>query len=539
MKRKTVIFWGTFLVLCFLLNKIGYTEYMDYAETMPVSVAKLEKITEKKYKQEQLEFQLLFEGVEIPKDWFEDTYYFPVSSKLSEFRRNLELKNPAQQIYWCEDSMWKQADDAVEKGHSFTFYVIDGECYDVGKIVFTGLPLICIEQYESEIENVNCHVSVIDNSPKTIHQYEILTSEGFYEVRGQTSKDFPKKSYNLNLYTAEGEKNDQKLLGMREDDDWKLNALYTDSSKVREAVAYKLWDEVAALTEEPYDKGTTMKYAEVLINSEYCGLYTLMEPTDYKQMSLNKESDVLYKALTFINEENRVSKDFEEREDYCGQVIKTADRDITKGLWQPMIEYLDAMKLDPYGSEPRNVQKMLEYIEKNMNLENLLNFELFLQAIYAHDNEYKNQYAAAVKETEGEGYCLWKIPWDLNYSFGDRYDGEAEDRTKFSGESTTKIMKRFFLTEILSQELDQTFQNALQKQWKMLRADLLSVEHVQQLAEMYYKEIYQSGALRRDALKWSEGNFDPSVEEIVNYYTERVLYLDAYYGIEPFTEPVP
>ena len=154
MKRKTVIFWGTFLVLCFLLNKIGYTEYMDYAETMPVSVAKLEKITEKKYKQEQLEFQLLFEGVEIPRDRFEDTYYFPVSSKLSEFRRNLELKNPAQQIFWCEDSMWKQADDAVEKGHSFTFYVIDGECYDVGKIVFTGLPLICIEQYESEIEKL-------------------------------------------------------------------------------------------------------------------------------------------------------------------------------------------------------------------------------------------------------------------------------------------------------------------------------------------------------------------------------------------------
>ena len=66
--------------------------------------------------------------------------------------------------------------------------------------------------------------------------YDSLNSIGTMRERGRTSLSFLKKSYKVEL------NNSYSLLGMGKDDDWILDALYTDSSKVRNKLSYDLWN---------------------------------------------------------------------------------------------------------------------------------------------------------------------------------------------------------------------------------------------------------------------------------------------------------
>jgi hypothetical protein len=75
--------------------------------------------------------------------------------------------------------------------------------------------------------------------------YEITNCYGYLEIRGKTSQMFPKKGWNLSLVKENNSPYKTTLFGLREDDDWKLNALYPDGTKVREALAMELWNEMA------------------------------------------------------------------------------------------------------------------------------------------------------------------------------------------------------------------------------------------------------------------------------------------------------
>src|SRR5688572_31589978 len=59
------------------------------------------------------------------------------------------------------------------------------------------------------------------------------------EVRGQSSQQFPKKSFAIELRDARGEDRKAPLLGMPADGDWVLYAPYNDKTLMRNAVAYR------------------------------------------------------------------------------------------------------------------------------------------------------------------------------------------------------------------------------------------------------------------------------------------------------------
>ena len=70
---------------------------------------------------------------------------------------------------------------------------------------------------------------------------------------------------------------------MRSDNKWILNALYSDTSKIREMMAVGLWNEIS-----PELQGTRIKYVEVFVNGFYRGIYGLMEPIDKKTAGLKR-----------------------------------------------------------------------------------------------------------------------------------------------------------------------------------------------------------------------------------------------------------
>ena len=99
-------------------------------------------------------------------------------------------------------------------------------------MAFTGLPTLTIRGGEEE------YAELVLTDPENRDGAGGVTAAGCrYHVRGAISVTFPKKSYKVSLRTQDGEKVKENLLGLRKDDDWILNAMYTDSSYLREKTA--------------------------------------------------------------------------------------------------------------------------------------------------------------------------------------------------------------------------------------------------------------------------------------------------------------
>lgn len=90
------------------------------------------------------------------------------------------------------------------------------------------------------------------------------------ETRGESSQMFPKKSYTLETQDAAGNNLNVSLLGMPAENDWVLYAPYTDKTMMRDVITYDLGRRMGR-----YAPRT--RFAELVLNGEYMGVYVLME----------------------------------------------------------------------------------------------------------------------------------------------------------------------------------------------------------------------------------------------------------------------
>ncbi|HSP87250.1 MAG TPA: CotH kinase family protein [Ignavibacteriaceae bacterium] len=90
------------------------------------------------------------------------------------------------------------------------------------------------------------------------------------EIRGSSTQSFPKKQYAFETIDTSGEEIDTSLLGFPAESDWILSAPYTDKSLLREALAYKLSNNIGRYA-------SRSKYCELVLNGEYMGVYILFE----------------------------------------------------------------------------------------------------------------------------------------------------------------------------------------------------------------------------------------------------------------------
>lgn len=529
--KKKVTFMAFSLLLLFgLILIFVHREYQSFMTAYVISEEEQISLPAQLKNNHDAIPGLLYKGFALPYDSETETYYLPMNAEsIEEIENEFTLSDGTEPVYWSEDIYWEILDQAIAQGHRFEFWAFGENGSVNGSIVFTGLPMMVISMdEETRDDQTNCDMILFDPFHSKNGGYEIITSRGIFEERGQTSLRFPKKGYNLELYTEAGRKQDISLLGLREDDDWKLNAFYSDTSKVREKVALELWNEIADEETNRHTQGTRMEYMEVLIDRDYQGLYGLMEPVDYKQLSLDKAQDILFKAVSWPEEGSMDDGWFENRTDYCGQVIKAGDKIITGALWEPMREYIEVSGLNP-ALERQEAERFNEYRKKHMDTENLLDIELYLQALYAMDNGYKNQYTAVDIQDDG-GYLLWRVPWDLNYSFGDFYDGEAENLTGYDLANYSDILEKGMLTELAESHENQEFADALKERWSILRMEILTIEHAKELTWKNVETLEASGALERERIRWPGSVESASVARLLEFYEARLEYLDDYYA---------
>lgn len=525
MKKKFYLVLVSLLMLITFVTLLWGKQLQQTIAVSMISQQQQTELLEKLEVSEQLEYELLFQKEAVPYDRQKGVYYLPWTTDEERLWEDMfSLSDETLSLKWCEDSCWENMEEAIAEGHEFSFLVSDDKYVRKGKIVFTGLPMMNLEIEQTLAENqYYCRITIFD--PFHNDRNEVTSCYGYLELRGRTSKAFPKEGWDLDLLKENGTPYKTNLFGLREDDDWKLNALYPDASKVREMVAMELWNEIAEQTESVQDAGTQMEYFEMVLDDDFKGIYGAMEQLDYKQFSLDKNTDIIYKSYAWPLESH--PERYEPEKESFGHLIKTGGRTITEELWKPLREYVLAAGFDTeeVNCDP---EVFYQYIKQHMNLENFINAELFVQMLSAYDNRYKNFYLATDIRDDGD-YTLWKIPWDLNYSFGDRFDVEANALTAYNLDWSQDIMEGFMLSENLLASGNEEFAQRLNARWQELKNGVFSVENVQRIAQENMELLIRSGAFARDEERWPEGPHRTSLEEILEFHSSRLNVLDEHY----------
>jgi hypothetical protein len=115
------------------------------------------------------------------------------------------------------------------------------------------------------------------------------------EIRGQSTQQFPMKSYGFELWNSIGGSITKSLFGLPEESDWILYAPYNEKTLLHNFLAY-------TFSREMGHWASNCRYVELLLNGEYKGIYILMEKIKKSDGRVNiskmKTTDISGDALT-------------------------------------------------------------------------------------------------------------------------------------------------------------------------------------------------------------------------------------------------
>lgn len=411
----------------------------------------------------------------------------------------LRIDHAGYQIYFAPDPWFSDLNGAVEEGHRFALIVTDGSReYMQYDVVFTTLPVLRLDGDPARLDEEGRTVSEGEvclwtpNDPDS-GRYSVKSSRTEFHVRGETTSYMEKAPWKLSLKDKTGGNRDLAFLGMGADDDWILNSLSLDDTKLKERLFMDLWNGMAAEMDGNW-KMSAGEYVEVVNGGRYMGIYLLQRRLDAKYLEL-EAGDILLKGQSTSKAE-QVSDAYEvvssplSGEETCA---------LAAGVWD------------------RSDCSILR-------IDNFVDVTLFLQYAAAQDNtRYKNMFYVL---REGEaGYEMSMIPWDTDLSFGVVWNDGFDYDYAASLEMLVR-RREYAAMEQLYPDLNQR----LAERWSQLREDVLSLENVLSVLRNAEAPLVSSGASLREWERWPpfyEG--EDTVENLYRIAEEKLLWMDAYY----------
>lgn len=384
------------------------------------------------------------------------------------------------------------------------------------KMFYTELPIVLITTNDIEITDepkVSGSVKIFEKDNET---YSSLIG---IELRGGISQSYPKKSYSMELWgDGTGDLSEKtSLLGMRVDDDWILDGMWNEPNRIRDFTSHGLWLEVGRVQNANKETkiGINKKYCELFVNGMYRGVYYLGEKIDRKQLDLEKyDNEIegeLYKCYTWSDGAtySGVTAYDNNSLTWNGYEAKYPD-DVGSLNWSNLFNHIDFV-VNSSQSE-FNAE-----IHTRVDMENAVDYYIFLNLIYATDNTGKNMYTCKLDKSS----LYFFVAWDMDGSFGNNYQGERTD-------ITNKMLSNGLYDKLLNSS---SFINMLKDRWIELRINTLNTD------ELKEKFIDNNNYLTRNAIYEREAlipeitmNYsDTEVAYIESWIERRVAFLDEYF----------
>ncbi len=445
----------------------------------------------------------------------------------------------------CDASLFVVADDplpdksdALRCGYRYQLLICGSDFYMEADLICTGLPVLKIDLYDTRDGRITASTKIerTPASPMYFSYYDpcdaatgtvaSAKSAGKIHTRGGTSAKYDKHSFKFSLYhdITCVDQNNIALCGMRNDEDWVLNAMYQEETKVRDMLAYDLWEDIGA---DHYGDGTIlgtrMKYVEVILGGKYWGLYGLCEPEDAKQFGLSQgKPGAVYKVSSWI-----VPRVSELRDAIIHEQTQVAEVEVkypevtdasARDAWKPFLDYVEIT----YESSDFYFQKQIGNV---MDEDNLADMWIFLNVIAGRDNRWKNLYLA-YRADDGK---LVMAPWDCDISFGLNWEDGDHDSLHLYHEpySFYEIQEMPIFDRYLELNVNE-FRKTLADRWNELRGDWLSVEEILSRAQSFRSQLEDSGALNRNRKRWPKSGDAADISYIEEFVNFRIPFLDEY-----------
>lgn len=438
----------------------------------------------------------------------------------------------------------------------------DGVEIERAPIRFTFLNLV-------EVNYPYCNGSYYTTGSLRVTQANIAGYDSLYTAdfryRGATAQSFDKKSYAIKMREHDGvTSKDVAFLGLRDDNNWILDAMAVDKACMRNRVSTDLWNDFAV---DPYHKaagyekkarhGTRGEFAEVYLNGKYHGIYCLTEKMDRKQLKLKKFEEAtdaskavvrgtLYKSSQWSYE---VLMGHEMGVNYYPKTAPQAyDNNVRKETWANYeIKYPD-WEEEPIDWGPlwnainfvatTTDRTFVNEVNQYFDIAGVTDYYLFIELMLATDNHGKNLFFYNYDQTLDNEELRKRIglaPWDLDGTWGRRWDGSnaiCDPKQDF----TTFLWNYEHGTHTLFHRLKRNtslgWTAELAARYAELRETHFSEESLCQRFQAYADLFEESGAVARERKTWSayHSNILGDVDYIKNWIADRLEFLDKQYG---------
>ncbi len=428
------------------------------------------------------------------------------------------------------------------------------------KVDSVNFPLVLIETDEFGItyknQRVKAQMGIIDNGSGAFNKpsdpCNVYTGSVSIEVRGQSSSEFPKRSYRFELWDEFEQDTNVSLLGMPANDDWILFAPFQDKAHFRNTMIFDL-----ARRFGRYQPRT--RYCELILNDEYKGLYLLVEKIKRSPDRLN-----LARLRPDEIDGNDVTGGFIIKYDKPGgslQIVYPNEEDIVQEQIDYIMGFLESYETALFTND---FMDPVKGFRKYINDTSLIDY-IIMTEFPRNCDGYMNSTYFYKDRADRDNRLTYGPMWDNDLVFGNTtfQRGDQTDGWHFEFDwGRTNI-------HILRMLQDRDFVELFQERWGMARASFLHTDSlmayidsaVNYLADpiernyeawpvigddlfssnyistSYENEIYNIKNWLNGRLEWLDDNIGDIYYDVDIYSSYEPAYTDSYFGFEIF--PIP
>lgn len=460
------------------------------------------------------------EDTAVPYDEKSRTYYVPQSMETAAYDGDLTWVNPLRKAYFCPDELYADKPAAIAVGHAFRLIVTNGSTYFYVNLIFTGLPIVTLRHNDaarktSSSTTYAAELRLLDPGLADPGRFTVTESVATFRTRGQTSRNYLKKSYRVTCYQKNGKRTRPSFLDLGSTDEWVLLSLYKDPTRVRDMVGQNLWNALSKTnpaTDIPTDR---MRFVELFIDDNYEGLYGLILPMAAPE-NVPDNCKTLYKNEYSVFPDNlgRWKQDLPNFLDVAE--IKWPQHATDPALWEPLHQYFEAFLTVPRTAPYETLADMLD-------LSNTVDFALFLQATAGSDQLFRNNYYMLLDD----GTFL-KTPFDLTTTFGYAlFDKPTINIGGILMEHATRDFL-YFDTRVLIDANPQAVIPPMLARWSELKKTLFNAESLKNAFAEQTAVLVDSGAFARDAARWPEFPMSSDLTKVNEFIDLRAAYMEQY-----------
>lgn len=437
---------------------------------------------------------LRFHGEPAAVDVQHDRVYIPISD-VNVPISGLSSLLPGCKLYILEDEAAASIEESIRLNRPLSLIAVRGSAYQRFELILSPFPVMRMDSRSSRLnwdERTMYAGSYSLFSPG--EGSSVASGSAEWIDRGATSATLPKKPLRLMPKKLNGSDMKVDFLDLGQDDEWVLNALGFDDTKLREVFAMEFWNRYIADESNGCFNMSEGRWIELVLDGQYHGLYYLQRYIDDDYLPINKDTDLIFKGMHMLQGERLV--------------------DNYEVVWSPYSTEQSYAIL----SSALNFENASE-----ISLPSFMDFQALVDLTSGSDNiKFKNCYYILRPNSEG-GYTLYLLPWDTDMSFGLCYNGTLYydyDR------SLNNSLQRQEYETMLQQYPDLAQRYAAH--WQQLRETCLKQECIFPIFTDIKATLDSSGALLRDYERWGyiHGDAD-TYEQLFVFTKERLALMDA------------